>query len=221
MKPTIPQTLPKATNADLLPAIAHLGIDRAKHPIVFLTIDNYYERSNATTPDGENYDDAAFWLLPNGGLIALNATTDAEKSKHKDGKPIRCTGVTFAHLLGQHKDRAGNWGMIQRTAMVPYRRAPQPKTIYFGYIGLNAHHGGEYSTWSEGCTTAPKFQWLPAMDKIIHLAKILWGETPTPYPPNPKILVPRWQTITIPWVHLRSVGGRYLDIDGNPQPPKI
>ncbi len=220
MKPYIPPTLPKAGNAELLPAIAHLGIDPEKDPIRFLTIDDYYESKAAKDPDGNDYNDAAFWLLPNGVVIPLNATTDAESSKHKDGKPSRCTGVVRAHLLGLHKDKAGNWGLIQRMAKVPYRRASNPSVIQWGYIGLNAHHGFINMTGSEGCTTSPKSQWLPAMERVIAEAKRLWGEELTPHPNDPKILVPRWQTITIPWGHLRSVGGRYLDVDNNPQPPK-
>jgi len=210
MNPLLPPSRPKDTHAELWAYCLPYLTEEEKKFGCFLTVCAKYART-IQGPQGDknelgtHFDDMAAWVTPT-YAIAINANTDALTSKHKLGKPTRCTGIVRAHIIGWHKDKYMNWALRQTYDRVPFRRETTGDKIHWEFAGLNFHVASENGTWSEGCSTAPPSQFWDLMNPLMADAKKLYGD--------------RWREKAVPWLHLVAEGNVYKDIDGNPQPPK-
>jgi len=110
------------------------------------------------------YDDALFWVWPDGGFSAFNANTDPGGYGHNPG-----VGKLFARLKPgrytftkwRHKGQYAAFG--QANNVVTVQRMNADGTVHHEEdgdgFGINIHRGGENGTSSWGCQTLPPDQW--------------------------------------------------------------
>lgn len=163
----LPRSRPQATREEVLSWISRDWSRIAPADKVILAGRRAYYRDTMGKP-GQNdtgiYDDALFWLWPEGGFAAFNANTDPSRYGWNPG-----VGKLYARLKPgcyrfckwRHRGQYAAFG--QGSNPVTVQRMNADGTVHHEEegdgFGINIHRGGESGTSSWGCQTLPPAQW--------------------------------------------------------------
>ena len=130
--------------------------------VLIVGVRDYYKNSLGKPGVGDrNYYDDAMFILTGGKLESFNFNVDP--SRHRKGIATLKAGL---YSLVKHRHR-GRYPALQIELDVVIRDGQ--KGTDTGRHGINFHYGGDDDTWSLGCQTCPRKQWLEFQPRVYAL----------------------------------------------------
>lgn len=166
----VPKSVPQIKKEDLLLKINKLYPNIKLPDIFFVGIRGYYEDTlgNPDVNDRGIFDDAIF-IVTKDSFYSFNGNTDPSIYKHGIAKLK--SGVYPVYKFDLHKGKY--LALCQRAGKVTVIRDGKGEDI--GNFGINIHHGGNYTTTSEGCQTIYMPQWNNFINTAQKEAKKVYG----------------------------------------------
>lgn len=160
-----PATKPKLSQDEVLKIIKKSGVDSSKYPVCLVAIRGYYLNSmgKAGQNDRGLYDDAFFWVTPN-GMMSFNGNTDPSsvrkgKGTGKSKGMAQLVDGVWYYKTGIHNGSVPHPAFRQADKVTVKRDGIDQDYFETGWFGINIHRGGNKSTSSLGCQTVPPAQW--------------------------------------------------------------
>lgn len=176
-KIVIPKTRPQISKSDVDIFVAY---HKAKYPqmfqandkIVLVFIRGYYLKSfgNPETNDYNVYDDACLVWSEN-FCYPYNANTDPSFVRHpQTNRPLaKLNCGVYRFYKGKHKNKYNALRAFPEGVQLPCSRDGKPSICQY----INIHYGSDINlfdtTWSEGCLTLPKSQFIEFINLVYTL----------------------------------------------------
>lgn len=161
---------PKFSQLGVRKIIESKKLNRIASPVVVLAVRGYYlNNGNPGENDRGIYDDAVFIDSPDNFFASVWNTDPSKILKglgfsNKKGMAVLNCGV-WAYRIGQHHGRGP--ACNQAEAVTVTRDGLDGNYLDSGWFGINHHWGGNWSTGSEGCQTAPPDVWAKYIDHLV------------------------------------------------------
>jgi hypothetical protein len=171
---------PQLTLEQVSSYLRPFGLDRKRHPLVFLGIRGYFaDLGKPDVNDRSLYDDLCVISAPGRcHTFPANTDPDGERKGHGTGEAKGLAslkpGLYHAYKFDLHRGRY--LALCQRAGNVTVVRDGDPPYLDTGMFGINIHQGGDTDTWSEGCQTVQYDSWQPFIDTAVELAKQYFGD---------------------------------------------
>lgn len=189
MSKIIPPNRPKITRAEIENIVAY---HKAMFPhkfaetdfVVLVGIRGYFADSlgKIGVNDYNVYDDAIIAVSPR-YYKTFNANCDPSFVKDpKDGTPLaRLNLGVYPFYKGQHQSKYDAFRAYPNGVSLPCTRDGKPSVCSF----INIHYGGEtpswYLTWSHGCQTIPKTQFVKEFQPEVYFELKKYAQKTVPY----------------------------------------
>ena len=155
----VPKSRPQLKESDALKILSAFGEFSGDGNIVLLGIRGYYANTFGAKKanDREFYDDALFSFV---GADFNSWNFNSDPFKYRAGIASLCCGI-YDVVRHRHKGKYDAFQIVRDIL-----RRDGSESIDVGRHGINLHYGSSTNTYSEGCQTMPKDQFIIFQPKV-------------------------------------------------------